>query len=59
MYCLSKARLGVSKVSLCLYLVCGFFDAIRTFHQLIWPFLLMTTWQPCFLDISVYAYLVG
>jgi len=49
MYCLLKARLGVSKVSLCIYLVLAFFGAMGSFHGLIWPFLLMTTWQPCFL----------
>ena len=46
-------------MSLCIYLVCDIFDAIRFFHRLIWPFLLMTTWQPCFSDVCLYAYLVA
>jgi len=44
-YCLSKARLGVLKVSLCVYLVLylAFLVLFGFLLALIWPFLLMIT----------------
>jgi len=37
-YCLSKVRLGVLKVSLCIYRVLAFFDAIWLFQGFILAF---------------------
>jgi len=51
-YCLLKQRLRALKTSLCIYLIFGFlkgwsdlFCWLLPFQGLIWPFLLLTTWQ--------------
>jgi len=51
--CLSKTRLGVSKVSLCIYRVFVFSVLFGFFWGLIWPFLLITAWQPWFLPVRI------
>jgi len=48
-YCLLKARLVFQRCRCVFILYLAFFGAIWLFHGLIWHFLLMTTWQTCFL----------
>jgi len=47
-YCLSKARLGVIKVSLCIYHLFGFFGGYLAFFGAIWLFLRV--------DLTFFAY---
>jgi len=55
-YCLLKARLGVSKVSLCIYLVFAFIGAIWLFSRVVLAFFAYNYLLTLFFgDVCLYA----